>query len=390
MAKPSNSVFRLTGALGVDPDPTNSNVEEVLLQGIGFPLRPISGVPRTITPELPDDVIALGEPVQWMGDWVEGKYYPPGAFTRDGNWTAIANTLTLEKPAPVPDLADPATTGLADPWAGVGTQSDVSQISGGQVYTFSKNGWIKELKCWVPELTANTSYRIVIVKTDVNDPDNPITSTLYHPELSAGGWQIVSLPNSIVLAGDKIAIFLESLNSSASTNISGGWTYGGLTLPPLAPPARSWVHDNQRINFRIDKVDLDGTDRSTELEGVIPDSIISVVQTDNVANAISYRVKNITDSGTFMDYEVVLQSETGVIDIDATCTLDIDIPIALATQYGEEVGGWSAMPNWASSVEGFLKYDGVDQGAAVTTAYGVDLLFEPADVSADWDLITTP
>ena len=390
MAKPSNSVFRLTGALGVDPDPTNSNVEEVLLQGIGFPLRPISGVPRTVTPELPDDVIALGEPVQWMGDWVEGKYYPAGAFTRDGNWTAIANTLTLEKPAPVPDLADPATTGLADPWAGVGTQSDVSQISGGQVYTFSKNGWIKELKCWVPELTANTSYRIVIVKTDVNDPDNPITSTLYHPELSAGAWRVVSLPNGIVLAGDKIAIFLESLNSSASTNISGGWTYGGLILPPLAPPARSWVQDNQRINFRIDKIDLDGTDRSTELEGVIPDSIISVVQTDNVANAISYRVKNITDSGTFMDYEVVLQSETGVIDIDATCTLDIDIPIALATQYGEEVGGWSAMPNWASSVEGFLKYDGVDQGAAVTNAYGVDILFEPAEVSAEWDLITTP
>ena len=390
MAKPSNSVFRLTGALGVDPDPTDSNVEEVIFQGIGFPLRPVSGVPRTITPDLPEDLVAIGNPVQWMGDWIEGKYYPSGSFVRDGNWTGIANALTLEKPAPVPDLADPATTGLADPWAGVGTQNDVSQVIGGQVYTFSKNGWIKELKCWVPEITANTSYRIVIVKTDVNDPDNPITSIVHHPALSAGGWQIVSLPNSIILAGDILRVQLESLNSSASTNISGGWIYGGPTQPPTAPAATEWTQDSQRTSFRIDKFDLDGTDRSTELEGVIPDSVISAVQTDNVVNSIAYRVKTVTDSGTFMTFEVVIQSETGVIVKGATCTLDIDIPIPLATQYGEEVGGWSALPNWASSVEGFLKYDGVDQGAAVTNAYGVDILFEPAEVSADWDLITTP
>lgn len=357
-----------------------------MLQGIGFPLRPIDNVPFTESPEIPNDVIAEGLPMQWMGNWESGKYYPRGAFVRDGEFTCVANKLTLDKPAPIPDPSDPATLGLPDPWVGVTVQSNTSVVVSGQTYTFSQSGWIKELKVWAPELTANTNYRIVII--DSTDPDNPTTTVIEEPVLTEDEWRVISLLDLLIPAGTVLSISLDALNSGADTNISGGWRYNGPSQAPTAPPAEGWTQDNQRTSFRIDKFDLDSVDRGTELEGVIVDSIIGVVETDNVGNTVGYRVTSVTDNTTFMTYGVVLQSETGAITTGAVCTIDIDIPIPLPTEYAEETLVWGTPPSWASSVEGFLFFNGVDQAVPTTNAYGVDILFEPAEISEDWDIVS--
>ena len=141
--------------------------------------------------------------------------------------------------------------------------------------------------------------------------------------------------------------------------------------------------------FRINKFDLDSTDRGTELEGVIPETTISIVQTDDVGKSANYVVRTVVDSGLFMTYGVTLQSETGGgPDSFAICTLDIDVPIPLPTEYDEELLVWGAGdPAWAT-VEGFLSFDGVDQNVPVSNAYGIDIEFEPASISTDWDIVS--
>ena len=390
MSAPSNNEFRIAGALGLEASPTDPSTEEVLLQGLGFPLRPISTVPPTDSPNL-EDIVATGLPMQWMGNWNSGLFYPKGSFVRDGEWTAVANKLTLDRPSPVPDPDDPATYGITDwiPTAGNPpvTQSNDSVVVSGQTYTFAQGGWIKELLVWATELTSNTSYRIVIV--DTTDPDNPVSSVIEEPVLIENDWKIVALLDTVVPIGSVLRISLEALNSGADTNVSGGWRFQGNTPAGNPPATQNWTIDNNRTQFRIDKLDLDGTDRSTELEGVIPESTITAVETENVGNATSMRVTSVVDSGTYMTYGVTLLTETGGGPAaGSVTTIDIDIPIPLPTQYAEQTLQFSTLPSWASSVEGHLTFDGVDQGVPVTNGYGVDILFEPAEVSLDWDIVS--
>lgn len=377
--------FRIAGALGLEParDPTDPAIQEVLTQGVGMPLRPISGTPFTTTPDLGEGVVVEGIPMQWMGAWQEGKYYAPGAFVRDGNWSLVANKLTLDPAAPQPDPADPESYGL--PSYSPTTQDNTSVVVSGQVYTFNQGGWIKELRVWVTELTSTTNYRIIVA--DITNPEAPVTTVIEEPILAENAWKVVSLQNQIIQAGTVLVVSIDALNSGADTNISGGWRFNGFSQTG-APLAQSWTIDNQRSSYRVSKTDLDGGDRSTELEGVIEGSLVTLVDTENVGNTMGLRVSSVTDSGAYMTYGVTLQSETGVWVNGVVTTTDIDVPIALPTEYAEELLVWGSLPSWASSVEGFLEFNGVDQAVPVTNAYGVDILFEPASVSEDWDIVS--
>ena len=68
-----------------------------------------------------------------------------------------------------------------------------------------------------------------------------------------------------------------------------------------------------------------------------------------------------------------------------TTTMTATIPIAQTTKY-DEIVGQVPTPAWAT-VEGFLQYDGVDQGGSGNT-YGVDVEFEPAIVNEEWDIMS--
>lgn len=378
----SDNDFRLAGGLGIDPSPIAPN-QQVMTQGIGFPLRPIDNVPDTDSPTLPDGLVAEGLFMQWMGNWRAGVFYPKGSYVRDGLFASVANKLTLDKPAPEPTGSP--TFSLPDPWVGHTTQSNVSVVASGQTYTFTDNGWIKQVRVQVPDIGPNVGYRLVII--DVTDPENPVTTILDNPLEVLDDWSVVALLNQGVIAGQVFSFSLEANNSAASTDIDGGWLFQGNTQTG-APIAEAWTVDNQQTTFRINKFDLDSTDRSTELESVLPESTISVVETANIGNNATYRVASVIDQGTYMEYVVVLQSQAGAINPLSVTNIEIDVPIPLATEYDEETGVWGAGdPAWAT-VEGFLFFDGVNQAVDVGNAYGVDLEFEPAIVSPDWDIIT--
>ena len=379
MSRPSSSAWRIAGALGITPDPTDPSVQEVITQGIGYPLRPVSSVPPTSWPELPDGTIAEGYPLQYMPNgWEQGKWYPPGAMVSNGEWLMVSNTLTLENPYPAPD-GNP-TYGL--PTNTFGDASQEAVVYSGNLYTFNQAGWVKNLRVWVTELTPDTNYRVVVV---VSVPGkDPVTSVIEEPVLNLDTWTLVAFLNSLVVPGTTILVYLDALNSGSDQQVTGGWTYAGPSQG--LPAARSWNHEQQQTLVRIDKFDLDGTDRSSELAGFIPDTTLQFADTNNPSANFIYRVNGpLVDQGTYYEYPVVLQSTGEVGPPLGTTTLTATIPIAQPTLYVEQVG--VATPAWAT-VQGYLAYDGVEQPAGQANAYGVDIEFEGGTFPTEWDILS--
>ena len=59
------------------------------------------------------------------------------------------------------------------------------------------------------------------------------------------------------------------------------------------------------------------------------------------------------------------------------------------TTYVELVGRWpGGNPSWASSVEGELAFDDVDQPLHENEGYGIDVLFQPAAISPNWEVVS--
>ena len=87
------NLWRISGALGIDPNPTDPNTQEVLTQGLGFPLRPIDNVPSPNSPPL-DGFVAEGLLMQYMPQWQEGLIYPKGAVVDNSEWVMVANKPT--------------------------------------------------------------------------------------------------------------------------------------------------------------------------------------------------------------------------------------------------------------------------------------------------------
>jgi len=72
---------------------------------------------------------------------------------------------------------------------------------------------------------------------------------------------------------------------------------------------------------------------------------------------------------------------------EGTTTMTATVPQAQATEYAEEVG---VVPTYAGpdvTVEGFLQFNGVDQGGA-GNKYGIDVEFETTDYSSKWDMLS--
>jgi hypothetical protein len=379
MAAGSNNDFRIAGALGIE-EPQDPN-QEVLTQGIGFPLRPISGVPTTDSPKIPDGVIAEGIPQQWMGNWQEGLYYPAGAEVRDQNYLCICVApLTLEKPAPVPE----GSPSFSLPSYTPADQSHTGFVRSGNIFTITQGGYVTQLRVWLPEVAPNITYQVVVVRTDIFG--NKTSSTTSNFVGLLDNWAVVSTPNALSPVGTKYEIFLDALNSGGSTQFTGGWTYQGSTQSG-APATQSWTVDNQFLNLRVSDLDLDGTDRTSELSGVIANSTITITDIDNPNNFQVYRVNATTDQGTYVQYSVTLTDAEGSIGAGNTTRLDFDVPIAQSTTYSEEVGVWPAgNPSWGT-VQGYLELDGV-VSSVPNNAYGVDIEFQPATISTDWDIKT--
>jgi hypothetical protein len=374
----SDTRWRISGGLGVPDLPG-----QVMTQGLGFPLRPVDGVPAQDTGESLEGIaIAEGLFMQWMGSFQAGLVYPEGSVVLDEGWTMIANVTTVTKPAPQP-VGDP-TWALPDVPAFI-TESELAVIYSGHEYTFSEPGWIKALRVWAPELTPDTHYRVIIA--DVTDPNKIVTSIIDNAVLAEDAWQTVALSNQLIPAGTVMRVYLDALNSGADSAVNGGWTYNGTNNAGL-PPVSGWNHSQQQNTLSISKTDLDSTDRESELLGMGPGTTIVFAETEDSNSSFSYRVNAAPiDNITYVTYAVELTATgpSGAPGIGTTTSMTAAVPVAQTTEYAE-IAGSVPTPTWAT-VTGILEFNGVDQGGAAYS-YGVDLEFDAAEINSEWDVVS--
>ena len=376
----SDTDWRLSGSPG-GGGVIASRIEgqQVMTQGLGFPLRPVDGAPLQDTGDTFNEVTAEGIFMNYVGAYRPGVYHAKGSVLVGNGFQVIAKRLSLDYPYPRP--TDVPTFAL--PAFAPATQSNGSVVCSGHVYTFNTAVWVKSLRIWVTELTSDTNYRIVI--TDITDPLNPVVQVIDDPVLALDNWMVVAQLNLLLEQGSVLRIAIDSLNSGADTVVAGGWTYQGVDNS-LPPAAQSCNRSQQQTVFRVDKTDLDATDRSTELGGVTPGSTLTAVDTGNPTNSFQYRVVTTTDIGSAFEYEVILENAGNEPTINSPVTLTFTIPVPLPTQYAEEVAGVGT-PSWAT-IEAFLEYNGVPQGGVITNAYGVDIEVQPSDISNDFDILS--
>jgi hypothetical protein len=377
--------FRISGA--VSPDLTTDEINEtgvqVMHQGIGFDRVPVANVPPDdFGDSLNSETIASGIFMTYMPQGFEqGKYYPKGSVVGDGTWQMIATQLTLDYPFPV--LAGDQNWGIAAYTPA--TQSNLSTVHSGHAYTMNEDVYITALRIWITQVTADTTYRIIIIETISSG--GRVTTTIENPTLIPGAWSTVALLDTISRLGTKYEIFIDALNSGADNVITGGWTYTGQNNTG-APPVQSWNHNNAQGIVRIDKTDLDGTDRTAELIGIGLNSTIIFADTNNPSAFYQYRTLTDlpADQLTYIEFIVVLQEVGEGGPPIGTTTMTATVPIAQATEYAEQAG---VVPAYTQdiTVTGTLSFNGIDQGGAANT-YGVDLQIEGITGSPDWDVFS--
>ena len=342
-------------------------------------------------PEDPDreGLINSGYRTRYISPYVFGGVYYPQEMVLDSGWLMLANAETQDRAAPQPTA--PASFSMLDvqPWDTDG--ANVSAVFSGHLYTFTENGYFRSARIWVPELTGDTNYEVVVVRNP--NSSNPTYTRLTETVLNEDDWTIITAQTTLVLAGEELLIYLDSLNSGTSVSPGGtpaDWvreadSQGGL------PTAGGWNTTNQDNILRIHQQDNDTN--IIDLSGVIPGSTFQFVDTGDPDVSITYlAVSGETFDGTVYTWDVTVDStgNNGEPSASTTCLTTITVPVAASTKYKIDVDWWTLNePTWAT-VQGFLQYNGVDQPGNDDAGFGVDIAFEPLQKSDDWDVVYPP
>lgn len=382
----SNTEIKLGGGVDVPftPETLRATGAQVLIQGLGFPLRRIDNVPPVNSGEvLNEDTVAIGEPMLFMRQgWEQGKFHTSGNVVTNGLWTMVSNKLTLGNPYPQPDGDPTFTLPSFTPLV----ESDTSVIESGHVWTFTDNALVTAMRVWVTSVTANSHYQIRIVISTPGFP--PRTLTILNPVLTAGEWTIIALINELFVSGTTIAVVLQAYESLGGSPVTGPW--GRESDSNNAEPSiGNWRTRSNRAQVRINKTDNNFLNRAAELATIGIDSTMTFTQNDDPQKLVSFSTTSIpTDLGNSFQWEVVkiLEGTGGEPDEGKISDVAITVPTVLVTEYAEELTGLAA-PAWGTVVP-ILQFDDVDQSPAADTAFGVDIEGDITVFSEDWDVLS--
>ncbi len=318
----------------------------------------------------------------WGGVYVQGDCYDSNTVVQDGKWTMVSIRSTCERPAPQ-TIGDPVASPDPDPtWV---EQNFTGLVRSGNTYTLTKSGWMTKVGVWVPEVIPTVRYRVVIlsqvpggvVQTTVLDNSAPI----------AGQWTLLSAGATPVVVGTIISVVLEVENSSATTSVTGDWRNDGIENN-VCPSARWWNRNNQQNVIRIDKIDLNAADRTSDLLSMVPGTTVVLSQLNTPAKFFSYTILSTTDNGDCVSYDVTLDSTGGGgPDELSETTMNAEVPVSQPAKYVEELDYWlTGQPSFATA-KGFLELDGVLQVGREDDVFSTIVEFQEASVSDDWEMM---
>ncbi len=322
----------------------------------------------------------LGLGLMWQGEWQQ-QTYAANDLVRDGVWTMVALNTT-------DDRAGPQAVGAPERDVDddiLGTASDISVVTMDHQYTLSKSGLIEAVYVQVPAWDLDTYSKITM--TNIT---RGTTTVVDNPNLSAGVWVLLGAGSLVVQVGDVINLEVQLYNSTVAASIVGEWNSVAGTA---VPGAEDFTIDNFATPTVMDisYTDLDAVDRTAELDGVAVGSIIRIAEAGDSRRNVQVEVTATQppgDSATSIRYNVVLlQNGDNDLRNGRDCRITIDVPITLPTQYNVSAGYYPGqMPGFASSVVTSLAYGSAVQ-PSTTDAYGIDLSFQEAVISPDWELV---
>jgi len=326
-----------------------------------------------------DPSFDIATKLSWFGQWVDGTY-DTNDVVRDGAWTMVATTTTTDRAAPQA-IGDADTQPSVDTvWAENNSHTGVVQMR--HKYVTTTPGWLQSLRIRAPFWDKDVFTKITFVNNTtgaVNIINNPI--------LTDDDWTTIRIDNVPYASGADFEIWYEYYNSDELAAINGGWTSN---VGTGIPTSQQFNIDNLATPtvIEVSHTDLDSDNRSTELDGVIVGSIININETGDTKRNVEVEVSAIdTTSVTSTKYTVTLiQNGNDDIRDDRTCTIAIDIPITQASIFNYNTDYWlSNPPDWAT-VSSELYFDGVIQ-ADTNDAYGIEVIFQEASVSTDWEML---
>lgn len=331
----------------------------------------------------------------WRGYWdPDATDYIAKHQVVDEGYLAIANKPTIDKPAPQP--VGSSTFDLPDVpvWSADGTFTGV--VSTGTRYTLLEPGWLQAAEVWVPEVTADTLHRILLINN--TDPANPTAEVLDDPILTQGEWNTVAVRQVLALAGSVFILRLEALNSGSSTMVTGNWERAANANGVGTDPGlQNWGTRNNEASLRVNKTDYDLGVRTADLLSMVAGTVIRFVSSTDVTQYMDWTINaspvdeapgDDTGHVSFANVTYNGSGSGGEPSVGTLCTMTATIPVASPTKYKQITGHWPTDPvPWADTV-GLQSLDGVDQSVP-DNAYGVRVQFQPGYVSPDWDLQAT-
>jgi len=330
-------------------------------------------------------VIDLATKVEWKGEWAIGTYDQNDQVLDEG-YLAIANKQTSERAAPI--LVGNPVDGMATP--AFITQSATAVVYSGTKFTMTKNGWLTSVRIRVPQVDAETHYRIITV--DHTDPLNPIIKVVTNPNLVPGEFTIVQLGEKVARVGTIFEVYIEAQAYNTHTDVTGEWTMlpDSNTTEPVIGQVVANLHDTR---LRINKFDDAHVDRTADLLTLKVGSSIKFTQNTESDKNVEFTVLGApTDGGDYIDIDV-LHVAHGIahhpIDYSMT-TMDAKVFDLVAVEYDEADNYWTTNPCSFATVEAILYFaSGTGTPGLITNAYGADLTLQEATVSPDWDLVAS-
>jgi len=322
------------------------------------------------------------EAMEWR-DLYQQIEYQKNEVVRDGDYTMIANKTTSDRAAPQ-KMGLPANL-LPDAPTWATPSNSVHTYTGLKITPPADRFFqIASFRVWAPSTDPDYTYTVWGI-------DNSVTPALWEKLYTAVGDKLDLGWNSIPYNGDLFSegsIFqgiLETENSSANTTISGGWTHS--STGNADPDSQAWNTSNNNTTLRIDKTDLDSTDRTTELLSINAGTNVTFVDAAESLRSVEYEVtEDPVDSGSHISYSVTVASTgpNGAPLVGAVCQMTALVPIPGTTSYVTLTDGFLSFP----SVQGAISLTGAFVDVTYdNTAYGFDVELQDYTVSEDWDVV---
>ena len=327
--------------------------------------------------------LIFGEiPMVWKGTWVDASYLK-NDVTLDNSWTMIANKDTIDRPAPQETGAQEDS--IIKP-VSFTTDTNLSVIEVRHIFTTTKTGFLKGIEVYTPHYGLDSISKVTMVTAGSGKVIN-------NPVLSANNWTLLAVDSIALGIGVQLMVIFEYYNSVAANSINGPWASN---VGTGEPPAQDFNIDNliTPTIVEISHTDANSSDRSADLDNIISGSIITIFETGDTERNIKFEVDVVSTAGTTSTSYTVLTNSiiNGVKDIRGgrVCSIKIDAPISVSSDYSRVSDYYPTNnPSWAT-IETELYYSGVLQAdAGDDDAYGINLIFQEATISPDWDLVAT-